>query len=134
MVEMTGGCLRGQVRYSANADPAFAGVCHCTHCQKQTGTAFSVPVGIPKSASQSCPLSGEYCSTRLVGMLRIITRSAERECAAGQIVRLPAHRHRSNQARKAGEASRQQEENEGALPQQCAGARGRYGGHGLIGG
>jgi hypothetical protein len=50
MVEMTGGCLCGQVRYSANADPAFVGVCHCKNCQKQTGTAFSVLVGIPKSA------------------------------------------------------------------------------------
>jgi hypothetical protein len=50
MREMTGGCLCGQVRYSANADPAFVGVCHCEHCQKQTGTAFSVLVGIPKSA------------------------------------------------------------------------------------
>jgi hypothetical protein len=50
MLEMTGGCLCGQVRYAANADPVFVGVCHCTHCQKQTGTAFSVLVGIPKSA------------------------------------------------------------------------------------
>jgi len=50
MVEMTGGCLCGQVRYSATADPAFVGVCHCANCQKQTGTAFSVVVGIPKSA------------------------------------------------------------------------------------
>jgi hypothetical protein len=50
MVQMAGGCLCGQVRYSANADPAFVGVCHCRHCQKQTGTAFSVLVGIPKSA------------------------------------------------------------------------------------
>ena len=50
MVEMTGGCLCGQVRYSATADPAFVGVCHCAKCQKQTGTAFSVVVGIPKSA------------------------------------------------------------------------------------
>jgi hypothetical protein len=50
MAEMTGGCLCGQVRYMANADPVFVGVCHCTHCQKQTGTAFSVLVGIPKSA------------------------------------------------------------------------------------
>jgi len=50
MVEMTGGCLCGQVRYSANEDPVFVGVCHCTHCQRQTGTAFSVLVGIPKSA------------------------------------------------------------------------------------
>ncbi len=50
MREMIGGCLCGQVRYSANADPAFVGVCHCEHCQKQTGTAFAVFVGIPKSA------------------------------------------------------------------------------------
>ena len=51
MAEMTGGCLCGQVGYTANADPVFVGVCHCTHCQKQTGTAFSVLVGIPKSAT-----------------------------------------------------------------------------------
>jgi len=45
MREMTGGCLCGQVRYSANADPAFIGVCHCKNCQKQTGTAFSIRLG-----------------------------------------------------------------------------------------
>jgi hypothetical protein len=50
MPKMTGGCLCGQARYSANADPVFVGVCHCKDCQKQTGAAFSVLVGIPKSA------------------------------------------------------------------------------------
>ncbi len=50
MREMIGGCLCGQVRYAANADPAFVGVCHCVDCQKQTGTAFAVVVGIPKPA------------------------------------------------------------------------------------
>src|SRR6478672_2777697 len=50
MPKMTDGCLCGQARYSANADPVFVGVCHCKDCQKQTGTAFSVLVGIPKSA------------------------------------------------------------------------------------
>jgi hypothetical protein len=49
MREMTGGCLCGQVRYSATADPAFVVVCHCKNCQKQSGTAFSVDVGVPKS-------------------------------------------------------------------------------------
>ena len=29
MPEMNGGCLCGQVRYSANTEPAFVGVCHC---------------------------------------------------------------------------------------------------------
>jgi hypothetical protein len=50
MPQMTGGCLCGKVRYTANAEPIFIGVCHCTNCQKQSGTAFSVVVAIPKSA------------------------------------------------------------------------------------
>ena len=39
-----GGCLCGQVRYTANAEPAFTGVCHCKNCQKQAGSAFSIVV------------------------------------------------------------------------------------------
>jgi hypothetical protein len=50
MQEMIGGCLCGQVRYRATAEPAFVGVCHCKNCQKQAGTAFALVVGIPKSA------------------------------------------------------------------------------------
>ena len=49
MRQLSGGCLCGQVRYSANAEPAIVGVCHCKNCQKQAGTAFSVVVAIPKS-------------------------------------------------------------------------------------
>jgi hypothetical protein len=50
MPKMTGGCLCGQVRYSADAEPAFTGVCHCTSCQKQSGTAFNVVVAVPQAA------------------------------------------------------------------------------------
>ncbi len=50
MPEMRGGCLCGRIRYSADAEPVFLAVCHCKNCQKQAGTAFSVVVGIPKSA------------------------------------------------------------------------------------
>jgi hypothetical protein len=50
MREMRGGCLCGQIRYIATAEPAFVAVCHCKNCQKQAGTAFTVVVGIPKSA------------------------------------------------------------------------------------
>src|SRR3974390_745785 len=41
MPEMRGGCLCGQIRYSANAEPVLLAVCHCKNCQKQAGTAFS---------------------------------------------------------------------------------------------
>jgi hypothetical protein len=47
-MKIEGGCLCGKVRYSADAEPAFVGVCHCKDCQKESGTAFNVVVGIPK--------------------------------------------------------------------------------------
>ncbi len=50
MPEITGGCLCGKVRYSANAEPVFVGVCHCRDCQKFTGSAFEIVIGVPSSA------------------------------------------------------------------------------------
>jgi hypothetical protein len=50
MPKMTGGCRCGQVRYSADAEPAFTGVCHCTSCQKESGTAFNVVIAVPQAA------------------------------------------------------------------------------------
>ena len=50
MREMHGSCLCGQVTYSANAEPAFVGVCHCKNCQRHSGTAFALVVGVPSSA------------------------------------------------------------------------------------
>ena len=50
MPEIKGGCLCGQVRYSATAEPMFTGVCHCTSCQKQSGSAFSIVIAVPLPA------------------------------------------------------------------------------------
>ena len=50
MAEIVGGCLCGQVRYSGSAEPMFVGICHCKDCQKETGTAFNIVVGVPQSA------------------------------------------------------------------------------------
>ena len=49
-MKIEGGCLCGKVRYSAEAEPAFVGVCHCKNCQKVSGTAFASVVGLPKPA------------------------------------------------------------------------------------
>jgi hypothetical protein len=38
---LTGGCLCGGVRYEVTAPPVSAGYCHCTRCQRRTGTAAS---------------------------------------------------------------------------------------------
>jgi hypothetical protein len=38
---LTGGCLCGAVRYEVNEPLIGAGYCHCTRCQRRTGTAAS---------------------------------------------------------------------------------------------
>jgi hypothetical protein len=50
MPQITGGCLCGKVRYSADVEPAFTGVCHCRNCQKESGSAFTIVIGIPQPA------------------------------------------------------------------------------------
>lgn len=45
----TGACLCGQVRYSARTRQASAMVCHCRACQRQSGSAFSVNLAVPRS-------------------------------------------------------------------------------------
>ena len=48
MPMITGGCLCGAVRYTAEADPTTATVCHCRDCQKFTGSAFAALVLVRK--------------------------------------------------------------------------------------
>lgn len=44
---MDGRCLCGAITYTVTADePLATGLCHCTDCRRQTGTAFSVLVGV----------------------------------------------------------------------------------------
>ena len=50
MANITGGCLCGKVRFSADVDPMFAGICHCRNCQKETGSAFAIVVAVPQAA------------------------------------------------------------------------------------
>lgn len=40
----TGRCLCGAVTYELTGDPIATAVCHCEHCQRQSGGAFSVNV------------------------------------------------------------------------------------------
>ena len=47
---LTGRCLCGGVTYRADADPVAQAVCHCTDCQRQTSSPFSVIVGVPRDA------------------------------------------------------------------------------------
>lgn len=74
---LQGGCLCGAVRFELTAPLTVAGYCHCTHCQRRTGTgssangrlprealrilqgservrAFKPPTGVPKLFCESC--------------------------------------------------------------------------------
>ncbi len=44
---LSGGCLCGRVRYRSAGPTVFSGVCHCTNCQRATGSAFSVAAAVP---------------------------------------------------------------------------------------
>ena len=54
---LTGGCLCGAVRFELIQPPESAGYCHCTHCQRRTGTASSANGLVPRAGFRL--LSGE---------------------------------------------------------------------------
>ena len=41
---LTGACGCGAVRYAIDAPPVAASYCHCTRCQRRTGTAASAQI------------------------------------------------------------------------------------------
>jgi hypothetical protein len=52
-----GGCQCGRVRYCVDGPPLGLAVCHCTGCQRQSGSAFGMSLAVPSEAFQL--LSGE---------------------------------------------------------------------------
>jgi hypothetical protein len=50
MASIKGACTCGKVTYSGTAEPIFVGVCHCTTCQRVTGSAFNSVVAVPSDA------------------------------------------------------------------------------------
>jgi hypothetical protein len=60
---MEGACTCGAVRYRLKARPLFVHCCHCTWCQRETGSAFAVNAFI--EASQVELLKGKPTQTTL---------------------------------------------------------------------
>lgn len=42
-----GGCLCGKIRYRFTGEPLLVAACHCRHCQRQGGSAFSIVCAVP---------------------------------------------------------------------------------------
>ncbi len=45
-----GGCLCGAIRYRLSDEPLSVYACHCTDCQRQTGTSFALSMIMRRSA------------------------------------------------------------------------------------
>ncbi len=62
-IDRHGSCLCGQVRVALHAAPLVVAACHCRHCRKTGGAAFSlVAVMLADSVEVSGPLA-EYFDT-----------------------------------------------------------------------
>jgi hypothetical protein len=48
MTEQQGGCQCGRVRYRITTNPLFLVACHCTECQRQSGSAFGLSLIVPQ--------------------------------------------------------------------------------------
>jgi hypothetical protein len=55
-MRIEGGCHCGNIKYEGEADLEKAGVCHCTDCQRLSGTAFRVFVPV---SSETFHISGQ---------------------------------------------------------------------------
>ena len=44
LIERNGGCVCGSIRFKATGEPLRVTLCHCTWCQRRTGTAFGTEV------------------------------------------------------------------------------------------
>jgi len=64
-MQLTGGCHCGKITYEAEIDPEAVRICHCTDCQKLSGTAFRVNVQVKKE------------NFHLQGVLKIYIKTAE---------------------------------------------------------
>ncbi len=47
---LTGGCLCGAIRYEVGAYPSLIYACHCTNCQRQSGSAFAMNMPVATDA------------------------------------------------------------------------------------
>jgi len=61
----TGGCQCGAVRYTLNAEPERIVACHCTECQRQSGSAFGLSMLIKRA------------DLDVTGPLKTFTRTAD---------------------------------------------------------
>jgi hypothetical protein len=64
MLKHEGGCYCGSLRYAVASDPPNTAICHCKSCQRQTGSAFSVVIAVPRG---SLSMDGRVATYEITG-------------------------------------------------------------------
>ena len=64
MMDVTGHCFCGHIQYTATIDDSLVAICHCTSCQRNSGTAYGVVVQVVNDSFNL--LSGELKSHEAV--------------------------------------------------------------------
>lgn len=70
---ISGKCLCGQVQISVRGEPLRTGICHCTDCRQESGSAFTFygvwPAGQLESTGEATEFHGRHfcprCGSRL---------------------------------------------------------------------
>ncbi|MGO6664389.1 GFA family protein (plasmid) [Rhizobium ruizarguesonis] len=73
MTVLSGKCLCGQVHISVRGEPLRVGICHCTDCRQESGSAFTFygiwPAGQFEHSGQTGEFQGRHfctgCGSRL---------------------------------------------------------------------
>jgi hypothetical protein len=78
---LTGGCQCGALRYEITQAPSLVYTCHCTECQRQTGSAFSMGL---VTAAEAFTLTGAEPRSiqRTADSGRTLTRWVCPECGS----------------------------------------------------
>ncbi|KAB8217700.1 Mss4-like protein [Aspergillus novoparasiticus] len=66
---LQGGCACGSIRYQVEAPPLFIHCCHCTDCQRETGSAFALNMLI----------ESEHVKILTGAELQVITTASDRD-------------------------------------------------------
>ncbi|TCL69463.1 GFA family protein [Rhizobium sp. BK251] len=64
MSTLTGSCLCGRVRITVRGEPRRIGICHCTDCRQESGSAFTFYAIWPADQFESTGDTSEYSGRR----------------------------------------------------------------------
>ena len=71
-MKVTGGCHCGRITYEAEVDPGAVRICHCTDCQRLTGTVFRAAIpSLPKTFVLKSGTPKSYIKTAESGKQRV---------------------------------------------------------------